>query len=295
MLRILLGTNSTDGSTGQPIYWMSTLVVVTSILALVLWAANPKWGAVTWVAAISPVVLILASNAMVNNYAWRSNYTMASDTAGELVRDSIPSDELKNLMIVAPSNTNKSDLVAKFHINNADVQTTEIAEGGTYVAPAGNSVLWELALGNVVLADPGYTVAQVGGIQLLRRDLGDIQIFNNKTHTGTLVTGTVGLDTENAQGMCATSTAVTINLTKMVMAPDEIRLGLVSAGTGSGQQYSVRIGETTQNVTLSGPQRPLNATLVTTNQQGSQQLYISLPPTGTAGLCLSYLEYVQKH
>ena len=295
MLRILLGTTSTDSTTGQPIYWMSILVVVTTVLALILWAANPKWGAVTWVAVISPVILIIASNAMVNNYAWRSNYTMASDTAGELVRDSIPADELKNLVIVAPSNTNKSDLVAKFHINNADVQTTEIAEGGTYVAPAGNSVLWELALGNVVLADPGYTVAQVGGIQLLRRDLGDIQIFNNKTHTGTLVTGTVGLDTANAQGMCATSTSVTINLTKMVMAPDEIRLGLVSAGTGSGQQYSVRIGETTQNVTLSGPQRPLNAALVTTNQQGSQQIYINLPPSGTAGLCLSYLEYVQKH
>ena len=296
MLKVLLGTYSNDATTGAPVYWMSIVVVIVTLIALALWAANPKWGAVTWVAAITPILLLLSNNAMVSNYAWRSNYTMASDTAGEFVRDSIPSDELKNLVIVAPSNSNKSELVAKFHINNADVQTTEINEGATYAAPAGDTnIKWELALGNVVLADKGYTVAQAGGIQLLRRDLGDIAILNNSSYHGSLLGATMGLDASNAQGMCATSTSIQLNLNRQVMAPDQIRLGLSAAGMGANQQYSIRIGETTQNVTLSNPQRPLNALLNATNNQASNQVYINLPNLQGVGLCVSYIEYIAKH
>mgnify|MGYP000594315493 CR=1 FL=1 len=296
MLKVLLGTYSSDATTGAPVYWMSIVVVIVTLIALALWATNPKWGAVTWVAAITPVLLLLSNNAMVSNYAWRSNYTMASDTAGEFVRDSIPADELKNLIIVAPSNSNKSDLVAKFHINNPDVMVTEINEGATYTAPVDdNSIKWELALGNVALADKGYTVAQAGGVQLLRRDLGDIAMFNNHTYTSTLLGATMGLDAANAQGMCATSTSVQLNLNRQVMAPDQLRLGLTAAGMGANQQYSIRIGETTQNVTLSNPQRPLNALLNATNNQASSQVYINLPNLQGVGLCVSYIEYIPKH
>ena len=296
MLKVLLGTYSNDATTGAPIYWMAITVVVVTLIALALWAANPKWGAVTWVAAITPVLLLLSNNAMVSNYAWRSNYTMASDTAGEFVRDSIPGDELKNLIIVAPSNSNKSDLVAKFHINNPDVMVTEVNEGAPYAAPANDTnIKWELALGNVALTDKGYTVAQAGGVQLLRRDLGDIAIFNNHTYNSTLLGATMGLDSPNAQGMCATSTAIQLNLNRQVMAPDQVRLGLTAAGMGANQQYSIRIGETTQNVTLSNPQRPLNALLNATNNQASGTVYINLPNVQGAGLCVSYIEYIPKH
>jgi phosphoglycerol transferase len=296
MLKVLLGTYSNDATTGAPIYWMAITVVVVTLIALALWAANPRWGAVTWVAAITPVLLLLSNNAMVSNYAWRSNYTMASDTAGEFVRDSIPGDELKNLIIVAPSNSNKSDLVAKFHINNPDVMVTEVNEGAPYAAPANDTnIKWELALGNVALTDKGYTVAQAGGVQLLRRDLGDIAIFNNHTYNSTLLGATMGLDSANAQGMCATSTAIQLNLNRQVMAPDQVRLGLTAAGMGANQQYSIRIGETTQNVTLSNPQRPLNALLNATNNQASGTVYINLPNVQGAGLCVSYIEYIPKH
>ena len=296
MLKVLLGTNSSDATTGAPIYWMAITVVVVTLIALALWAANPKWGAVTWVAAITPVLLLLSNNAMVSNYAWRSNYTMASDTAGEFVRDSIPGDELKNLIIVAPSNSNKSDLVAKFHINNPDVQVTEIPEGATYSAPTGNNdIKWEMALGDVVLGDAGYTVAQAGGVQLLRRDMGDIEIFNNHTHAGTLLMGSQGLDASNAQGMCATSSTVILHLSKQILAPDQLLLGLTATGMGNGQQYSIRIGETTQNLNLALSQRPLNAALNATNNQSSQDVYINLPNVQGAGLCISYLEVTTKH
>jgi len=296
MLKILLGTYSNDATTGAPIYWMAITVVIVTLIALALWAANPKWGAVTWVAAITPILLLLSNNAMVSNYAWRSNYTMASDTAGEFVRDSIPGDELKNLIIVAPNNSNKSELVAKFHINNPDVMATEVNEGAPYSAPANDTnIKWELALGNVALTDKGYTVAQAGGVQLLRRDLGDIAIFNNHTYNSTLLGATMGLDSPNAQGMCATSTAIQLNLNRQVMAPDQLRLGLSAAGMGANQQYSIRIGETTQNVTLSNPQRPLNALLNATNNQASGTVYINLPNVQGAGLCVSYIEYIPKH
>jgi len=296
MLKVLLGTFSNDAATGAPVYWMSIVVVVVTVIALVLWAANPKWGAVTWVAAITPVLLLLSNNAMVSNYAWRSNYTMASDTAGEFVRDSIPADELKNLIIIAPSNSNKSELVTKFHVNNADVQTTEIPEGAAYTAPTGDTTIkWELAVGNITLNDPGYTVAQAGGVQLLRRDLGDIAILNNHTHTGSLLGATMGLDVANAQGMCATSTVVTLNLNKQVMSPDSLRLGLTATGTGGGQQYSVRIGETTQNLNLGNSQRPIDALINATNNQASSQIYLNVPQVQGAGLCISYVEYVAGH
>jgi phosphoglycerol transferase len=296
MLKVLLGTYSSDATTGAPVYWMSIVVVIVTLLALALWAANPKWGAVTWVAAITPILLLLSNNAMVSNYAWRSNYTMASDTAGEFVRDSIPGDELKNLIIIAPSNSNKSDLVAKFHINNPDVQVTEVNEGATYIAPTNDSnIKWELALGNVVLGDKGYTVAQAGGVQLLRRDLGDIAILNNASYHSTLLGATMGLDSPNAQGMCATSTSIQLNLNKQVMAPDELRLGMSAAGMGANQQYSIRIGETTQNAVLGNPQRPENVLLNATNNQASGTVYINLPNVQGAGLCVSYIEYIAKH
>jgi phosphoglycerol transferase len=296
MLKVLLGTYSSDATTGTPLYWMSIVVVIVTLLALALWAANPKWGAFAWVAAITPILLLLSNNAMVSNYAWRSNYTMASDTAGEFVRDSIPADELKNLIIVAPSNSNKSELVAKFHVNNADVQTTEINEGATYTAPSNNTnVKWELALGNVVLGDKGYTVAQAGGVQLLRRDLGDIAILNNASYHSTLLGATMGLDSPNAQGMCATSTSIQLNLNRQVMAPDQLRLGMSAAGMGANQQYSIRIGETTQNAVLSNPQRPENVLLNATNNQASGTVYINLPNVQGAGLCVSYIEYIAKH
>lgn len=296
MLKVLLGTNSADPTTGAPVYWMSIVVVVVTLIALALWAANPKWGAVTWVAAITPVLLLLTNNAMVSNYAWRSNYTMASDTAGEFVRDSIPSDELKNLMIIAPSNSNKSELVAKFHINNADVQTTEINEGTAYSAPSSDtSIKWELALGNVALVDKGYTVAQAGGVQLLRRDLNDIAILNNSSYHGSLLGATMGLDSPNAQGLCATATAIQLNLNRQVMAPDQLRLGLSATGMGANQQYSIRIGETTQNVALPNSQRPINALVNATNTQASGTVYINLPNIQGAGLCVSYIEYIGNH
>jgi hypothetical protein len=199
-------------------------------------------------------------------------------------------------MIVAPSNSNKSELVAKFHINNADVQTTEINEGGTYTAPSGDAnIKWVMALGNITLGDAGYTVAQAGGVQLLRRDLGDIEIFNNHTHAGTLLMGSQGLDAGNAQGMCATASTVILHLSKQIMAPDQLLLGLTATGFGAGQQYSVRVGETTQNLNLSISQRPINATLNATNNQASQDVYINLPQVQGAGLCLSYIEYDSKH
>lgn len=296
MLKVLLDTSSRDATTGKAVYWMAIVVAVATVVALALWASNPKWGAVTWVALFTPVLLILTNSAMVTNYSWRSNYTMASDTAGEFVRDSIPADEIKNLMIVAPNNTNKSELVAAFHVNNAGVRTTTVNEGGTYTAPSDDpSIKWELALGNVVLADAGYTVAQAGGVQLLRRDMGDIEIFNNHTHAGTLLAGSEGLGVSNAQGMCASQNLVALHLTKQILAPDQIRLGLVAAGTGAGQQYTVRIGESTQNITLGGPQRPLDAVLTATNTQGSPDIYINLPQVQGAGLCISYLEYTQAH
>ena len=105
----------------------------------------------------------------------------------------------------------------------------------------------------------------------------------------------MGLDSPNAQGMCATSTAIQLNLNRQVMAPDQVRLGLTAAGMGANQQYSIRIGETTQNVTLSNPQRPLNALLNATNNQASGTVYINLPNVQGAGLCVSYIEYIPKH
>ena len=295
MLKVLLDTNSQDGS-GKQIYWLAIVVAVTTVVALLLWASNPKWGAVTWVAIFTPVLLILTNSAMISNYAWRSNYTMASDTAGEFVRDSIPGDEMQNLVIVAPSNTNKSEQVAAFHINNAAVRTTTVAEGGVYTAPVDDaSIKWILALGDVTLGDQGYTVAQAGGVQLLRRDLGDIAILNNATHTGSLLGATMGLDRANAQGKCATSTSIQLNLNKQVLAPDQLRFGMTSTGAGSGQQYSIRIGETTQNVTLNTSQRPLNALLNATNSQATNQVVINLPNVQGAGLCISYIEYIQAH
>ena len=295
LLKVFLGTLTYDSKTGAPIYWMSIVTVVMTVVALAIWAANPKWASVTWLAAIMPVLLLLSNNAMITSYAWRSTYTMASDTAGEFVRDSIPQSELKNLIIVAPTNSNKSELVAKFHVNNPDVQSTEINEGGTYAAPTGDTAIkWEMALGNVTLSDPGFVVAQAGGVELLRRDLGDIEYFNNHTHAGTLVVGTQGLDRTSAQGLCATQTTAIIHLSKQVMSQDKLLIGLSASGAGAGAQYTIRLGETTQNLNLQNPQRPVDASILATNNQATQDLYLNMP-NAQSGLCISYLEYTSGH
>lgn len=295
MLKVLLGTNSPDSTTGAAVYWMSIVVVVATLIALALWAAKPQWGSVTWVALITPVLLILTNSAMISNYAWRSNYTMASDTAGEFVRDSIPGDELKNLMIVAPANSNKSELVAKFHVNNADVKTAAVPEGSVYqLDDADKSVKWILAIGNVQLANSGWTVAQANGVQLLRRDLSDVELFNNHTHAGVLLNGQTGLTIPSAQGMCSNVGAVTFTLNKFVNSGDTLRFGLSSNAVGAGQTYTVQIGDQAQSIRLSNPQRPLDATLVAGNTSPVNQVTLSLPPVQGASVCVSYLELVSK-
>ena len=290
MLKVLLDTSSPDG-TGKQIYWMAIVVAVTTVIALLMWASNPKWGAVTWVALFTPVLLVLTNSAMISNYAWRSNYTMASDTAGEFVRDSIPSAELKNLVIVAPSNTNKSELVAKFHINNADVQTATVPEGAPYKLDDSNtSIKWVLALGNVELQNAGWTVAQANGVQLLRRDLSDVELFNNRTHVGVLLNGQTGLVIPSAQGLCSNIGAVTFTLNKPVNSGDVLRFGLSANSAGSGQTYTVQVGDQAQSIRLYNPQRPLDATLVAGNTSPVNQVTLTMPQVQGAGVCVSYLE-----
>ena len=294
MLKVLAGTNSPDPKTGAPIYWMSIVVMVVTVVALLVWASNPRWGAVTWVAAVTPILLILSNSAMVSNYAWRSTYTMASDTAGEFVRDSIPAGELANLVIVAPANTNKSEQVAKFHLINtpgADAVMTQIVnEGGTYNAPAGDAhIKWELALGNVSLTDAGYVVAQAGGVELLRRDLSDVQIFGNGTHTGVLLNSATGLGARNAQGECATLGTINLVLNKTISSGDDLLLGVTAAGYGNGQSYSFQIGDYTQSFGLPTAQRPVWLDLHPTNSQPTNQVTINLPQVQGAGMCISYL------
>ena len=293
MLKVLAGTNTTDG-TGKTIYWMSIVVMVATVIALLVWASNPRWGAVTWVAAVTPILLILSNSAMISNYAWRSTYTMASDTAGEFVRDSIPAGELANLVIVAPSNTNKSELVSKFHLINvpgADaVQTQTVNEGATYSAPANDSsIKWELALGNVTLADAGYIVAQAGGVELLRRDISDVQIFNNHSHAGVLLNSANGLGAANAQGECATVGTVNLMLNKPISSGDTVLLGLSAAGYGNGQSYQFQIGDYSQSFALPAAQRPVYLELHPTNSQPTAQITVNLPQVQYAGLCFSYL------
>jgi len=293
MLKVFAGTSAPDG-TGKTIYWMSIVIMVATVIALFIWASNPRWGVVTWVAVVTPVLLILSNSAMISNYAWRSTYTMASDTAGEFVRDSIPAGELPNLVIVAPNNTNKSEQVSKFHLinmPNADaVQTQTVNEGAVYNAPATDThIKWELALGNVVLGDAGYVVAQAGGVELLRRDLSDVVVFNNPTHTGVLLSSAQGLGAPSAQGQCATLGVVNLMLNKTIQAGDKVTIGVSASGMGGGQSYAFQIGDYSQSYNLPNTQRPVYVQLAPTNAQATNQLNITLPAVQGAGMCLSYL------
>lgn len=271
--------------------WLAPVVVGLTVIGLLIWASNAQWGGRLWLAAILPVILLLSSFALVQNYSWRSNTTLAADTAGFLVRDSIPGDEFGNLMVIGTASGNKSELVTKFHLDHPEIQTTEVQDATSYAAPAGDtSIKWELALGNVTLTDPGWVMAKVGGVQLLRRDTGEVHIFGNNSYTGGFVQSQTGLDRIGAQGVCSTLGTVTLTVNKAIQSGNVITMGLSSYVYSQGGQVGVTVGDQTGTVGLGAAQRPMDVKLVASNSQPTQTITLTMPAVNYAGLCISYIE-----
>ena len=290
-LKVILGTQSADSS-GQMVHWFGMLFLVFSFIALVVWAAKPHWGSVLWIAACMPIVLIIGAVVINGNPTWRSTSTLAADTAGMFVRDSIPQSELKNLVIVGAASGNKAELVAKFHIDNPAVSTATVLDGRAYSAPVGShKIRWELALGDVKLTDPGYVVARVAGVQLLRRDLGDVTIFNND-YVGGIVKTVQGLDRSSGQGMCASRSQVVITFNKPLPSQASIRMGTVGSPLNPNQQMEVVIGDWNRVISVPAPHRPIDVSLDAENSVPVNKLTINLPASDTTSMCLSYIEIV---
>jgi phosphoglycerol transferase len=271
--------------------WLAPVVTTLTIIGLLIWASNAQWGGRLWLAALLPVILLLSSFALVQNYSWRSNTTLAADTAGFLVRDSIPGDEFGNLMVIGTSSGNKSELVTKFHLDHPEIQTIEVQDATSYAAPAGDtSIKWELALGNVTLSDPGWVMAKVGGVQLLRRDTGDVQIFGNNSYTGGFIQSQTGLDRPGAQGVCSTLGTVTLTVNKAIQNGNTVRMGLSSYVYSQGQNVTVTVGDKSGTLGLGAAQRPVDVNFPATNSQPTQTVTLTMPPVNYAGLCISYIE-----
>ena len=271
--------------------WLAPVVTTLTIIGLLIWASNAQWGGRLWLAALLPVILLLSSFALVQNYSWRSNSTLAADTAGFLVRDSIPNDEFANLMVIGTSSGSKSELVTKFHLDHPEIQTIEVQDATSYSAPAGDtSIKWELALGNVTLSDPGWVMAKVGGVQLLRRDTGDVQIFGNNSYTGGFVQSQTGLDRPGAQGVCSTLGTVTLTVNKAIQNGNTVRMGLSSYVYSQGQNVTIAVGDKSGTLALGAAQRPVDVNFGATNSQPTQTVTLTMPPVNYAGLCISYIE-----
>ena len=271
--------------------WLAPVVTTLTIIGLLIWASNAQWGGRLWLAALLPVILLLSSFALVQNYSWRSNTTLAADTAGFLVRDSIPGDEFGNLMVIGTSSGNKSELVTKFHLDHPEIQTTEVQDATSYSAPTGDtSIKWELALGNVTLTDPGWVMAKVGGVQLLRRDTGDVQIFGNNSYTGGFVQNQTGLDRQGAQGVCSTLGTVNLTVNKAIQNGNTVRMGLSSYVYSQGQNVTIGVGDKSGTLALGAAQRPVDVNFPATNSQPTQTVTLTMPQVNYAGLCISYIE-----
>jgi hypothetical protein len=291
LLKVLIGTTTADG---QNVHWLAIVVMLLTLGALVTWAVVPKLAAKVWIAGALPLIVILGGNVLVANPVWRSNSTLPADTAGMFVRDVVPAGDLANLVVVSSNATIKSELISKFHINNADVQTASIQDGTAYAAPAGSDIKWEVALGNVQLTDPGYVVAQAKGITVLRRDNGDITMFGNSSnYVSKLGAVATNLDTKSSVGMCATRTVVPIKFAQKLPNNARIRVGISGSAALPNQQVSISAAAWSAQLTVNSVGKPADLDLQLGNVEPTDTVTFTLPNQPGAGLCLSYVQVLK--
>ena len=133
-------------------------------------------------------------------------------------------------------------------------------------------------------------MAKVGGVQLLRRDTGDVQIFGNNSYTGGFVQSQTGLDRPGAQGVCSTLGTVTLTVNKAIQNGNTVRMGLSSYVYSQGQNVTVAVGDSSGTLGLGAAQRPVDVNFPATNSQPTQTVTLTMPPVNYAGLCISYIE-----
>ena len=293
-LKVWLGAKYVEPTTGSTTYWLAILVLVLSLLSLVIWAAKPSIGVIGWIAVSMPILVIASSISLSQNPVWRSTSTLAADSAGMFVRDMIPKDEFKNLLVIGTVSGNKAELVAKFHLDSPDIQTDAVDDGSVYsAANRHTAVKWELALGDIRLTDPGYILVKTGGIQLLRRDDHRIGIFDNDSYSSKLVSATEGLGRSSGQGLCATQTLVKLHLASALPANAKLRLGINGSPANANQQIQMNVGDWTQNISVGDPNRPIDATISAANTTPSNIVQFALPNEPGANMCLSYIEILK--
>jgi phosphoglycerol transferase len=291
LLKVLIGTSTSDG---QNVHWLAIVVMLLTLGALVTWAVVPKLAAKVWIAGALPLIVLLGSNALVANPVWRSNTTLPADTAGMFVRDIVPAGDLPNLVVVSSKASMKSELIAKFHINNADVQTASIDDGSAYAAPADSNIKWVVALGNVQLTDPGYVVAQAKGITVLRRDTGDITMFGNSSnYVSKLGAVATNLDKNSSVGMCATRTVIPIKFAQQLPNNAHIRVGISGSAGLPNEQVTIAAAAWSAQLTVNSVSKPADLDLQLGNVEPTDTVTFTLPNQPGAGLCLSYVEVVK--
>jgi phosphoglycerol transferase len=231
----------------QGFYLLSSL----SLLSVLAWAHQPRWGIRLFFGGFMPVFLVIAGYA-INHEVARGGASNQYDQAGTFARNFLSADERSHLAIVTDDGSGM--FRTQFYTDDARV-FQHMAPQGSLIAPNAlpASIEWVLFVGKYALPKGAVLRGQARSFSLVELSPQSADHFSVAfaKPDGGMLASTRGLSGLEPWGRW--SDGATVQLLLGQPLPKKFKLGMLveAYGPNDGQQATVRVGEQRQQVRIS--------------------------------------------